>query len=350
MLRRTPAPIRQRIATTTAVIGSVSLALSTTPAVAAAPAERSSAAPGLRLAATVPPPHTLLRPAALRATQIPPDTYTIVAGDTISDIAARYGLRTADVLAANGLDWASVIHPGQSIALTATATAAEAPANEPAPVAEPAAVEHVVTAGDTLWAIATSAGIPLADLLAANGLDSGSIIYPGQSLLVPTPGAASPAPAAAGDAVPLEAEPAAVVTPITGLDAEQSENARIIIAVGRDLGVPDRGIAIALATAMVESWVRNLDWGDRDSLGLFQQRPSMGWGTPDQVRDPYRAARSFFVGSVDENGATTDGLLDIDGWESMDFGAAAQAVQISAYPDRYGVWEQDAYAWLATLG
>lgn len=335
-MRRTPAPIRQRIATTTAVIGSVSLALSTTPAVAAAPAERSSAAPGLRLAATVPPPHTLLRPAALRATQIPPDTYTIVAGDTISDIAARYGLRTADVLAANGLDWASVIHPGQSIALTATATAAEAPANEPAAVAEPAVVEHVVTAGDTLWAIATSAGIPLADLLAANGLYSGSIIYPGQSLLVPTPGAASPA--------------AAVVTPITGLDAEQSENARIIIAVGRDLGVPDRGIAIALATAMVESWVRNLDWGDRDSLGLFQQRPSMGWGTPDEVRDPYRAARSFFVGSVDENGATTDGLLDIDGWESMDFGAAAQAVQISAYPDRYGVWEQDAYAWLATLG
>ena len=80
------------------------------------------------------------------------------------------------------------------------------------------------------------------------------------------------------------------------LDAEQIENARIIIEVGRSRGVSERGIAIALATGMVESWLRNLDWGDRDSLGLFQQRPSTGWGTEDEVRDPYRAAAAFFGG------------------------------------------------------
>lgn len=356
-MRRTPAPIRQRIATTTAVIGSVSLALSTTPAVAA-PAERTlDRAPGLRLAATVPPPHGLLRPATLRpATETVPDGYTIVPGDTISEIAGRFGLRTADVLAANGLDWASVIHPGQTIVL-ASAAPSPAAAEEPAassstePASAPAATARTVTAGDTLWAIATSAGIPLSALLAANGLDASSIIYPGQTLLVPDPGVAA-SPASAGDATPLEAEPVSSATPLetASLDAEQRENARTIIRAGRDLGVSDRGIAIALATAMVESWVRNLDWGDRDSLGLFQQRPSMGWGNTEEVRDPYHAATSFFVGAVDADGATTDGLLDIDGWESMDFGAAAQAVQISAYPDRYGLWEQDAYAWLAALG
>ncbi|WP_279070426.1 hypothetical protein [Microbacterium lacticum] len=134
------------------------------------------------------------------------------------------------------------------------------------------------------------------------------------------------------------------------LDAEQIENARIIIEVGRSRGVSERGIAIALATGMVESWLRNLDWGDRDSLGLFQQRPSTGWGTEDEVRDPYRAAAAFFGGPDDPNGTATRGLLDVPGWEAMDFGAAAQAVQISAHPERYGPWEQQAEEWLATLG
>jgi LysM repeat protein len=177
--------------------------------------------------------------------------------------------------------------------------------------------------------------VSLDALLAANSLASDSIIYPGQALTIPAALAA-----------------AATVTarPDLGLDAEQVANAQLIIQVGRARGVPDRGIAIALATSMVESWIRNLDWGDRDSLGLFQQRPSTGWGSVEQVRDPARAAAAFYGGAGDPNGTATRGLLDIAGWESMAFADAAQAVQISAYPDRYGQWEQQAFAWLAALG
>ena len=144
-------------------------------------------------------------------------------------------------------------------------------------------------------------------------------------------------------------EPAAKAS-ATGLDAAQKENARLIIQVGRELGVPDRGIAIALGTAMQESWIRNLDWGDRDSLGLFQQRPSTGWGTAAQIRDRVRSIKAFYGGPTDPNGSRTRGLLDIPGWQSMSFAQAAQAVQISAYPDRYARWEKPAYAWLAALG
>ena len=216
-----------------------------------------------------------------------------------------------------------------------------APAPAPAPVAT---TTHTIAAGDTLWAIARAHDTTVAALLAANGLADGAIIYPGQTLTIPTaaPAAAS-APAAATPADPATA-------PTVVLDAEQQESARLIIRVGRSLGVSDRGIAIALATAMVESWVRNLDWGDRDSLGLFQQRPSTGWGTEAEVSDRARAAAAFFGGPADPNETRTRGLLDIAGWETMEFGAAAQAVQISAYPERYAPWEPQAYAWLAALG
>lgn len=71
-----------------------------------------------------------------------------------------------------------------------------------------------------------------------------------------------------------------------GWDGEQTANAAVIVAVGAELNVPPRGWVIALATAMQESGLRNLPGGDRDSIGLFQQRPSQGWGTPAQLRDP----------------------------------------------------------------
>lgn len=89
---------------------------------------------------------------------------------------------------------------------------------------------------------------------------------------------------------------------------------------------------------------------DRDSLGIFQQRPSTGWGTPEQIMDADRSTRVFYGGPSDPNGTVTRGLLDIPGWESLSFTAAAQAVQISAYPDKYGQWETQAYAWLALYG
>ena len=74
------------------------------------------------------------------------------------------------------------------------------------------------------------------------------------------------------------------------LTAEQVANAATIAQVGRDRGLPERAVVIALATAQQESRLRNLDYGDRDSLGLFQQRPSSGWGSPEQVQDPVYAA------------------------------------------------------------
>ncbi len=176
-------------------------------------------------------------------------------------------------------------------------------------------------------------------MLAANGFDRASIIYPGQTIVIP-----------AAETVQLVAGTSPAASAPSELDGDQVANAQVIIRVGRELGVTDRGIAIALGTAMQESSLLNLDGGDRDSVGLFQQRPSAGWGTPEEVSDPERAARVFYGGPSDPNGSLTTGLLDIPGWESMSFADAAQAVQISAYPERYAQWEQPAYAWLAAHG
>lgn len=112
--------------------------------------------------------------------------------------------------------------------------------------------------------------------------------------------------------------------PATGirLTGEQLGNARTIAHVGYDRGLPERAVVIALATAMQESRLRNLDHGDRDSLGLFQQRPSQGWGTPEQVQDPVYAAGEFY-----------DGLVQVPAWDTRPLGEAAHAVQRSAYPE-----------------
>ncbi|MFF2567303.1 C40 family peptidase [Streptomyces sp. NPDC058084] len=112
------------------------------------------------------------------------------------------------------------------------------------------------------------------------------------------------------------------------LPAEQIPNAQTIVATGISLDVPKRGQIIALATAMQESRLRNLSGGDRDSLGLFQQRPSQGWGTPDEIRDPVYASEKFYKA-----------LLSVRGWQQMTVTQAAQAVQKSGYPDAYAQWE-----------
>ncbi|MFF7474533.1 NlpC/P60 family protein [Streptomyces sp. NPDC008092] len=117
---------------------------------------------------------------------------------------------------------------------------------------------------------------------------------------------------------------------VSGLDdpEEQIPNAETIQATGIAMKVPARGQIVALATALQESGLRNLDYGDRDSLGLFQQRPSQGWGTPAEVRDPVHASTKFY-----------EGLLKVKGWQSMTITQAAQAVQKSGYRDAYAKWE-----------
>jgi hypothetical protein len=149
--------------------------------------------------------------------------------------------------------------------------------------------------------------------------------------------------------VPDVCDPAQPVAAVAGLDAEQSRHAGVITAVGQQAGVPPYGLQIALATAIQESGLRNLPYGDRDSLGLFQQRPSTGWGTAEQVMDPVYAAQAFFGGPTGPNGGEPPGLLDIDGWADVPLTQAAQAVQRSAFPDAYARWEDDAAAWLTDL-
>jgi len=114
-------------------------------------------------------------------------------------------------------------------------------------------------------------------------------------------------------------------------DPTQVGNAATIIAVGAQRGVPARGWVIAVATAMQESSLRNLPGGDRDSVGLFQQRPSQGWGTPAQLLDPVYAASKFYAK-----------LVTISGWQTMPLTEAAQAVQNSGTPDDYADDEPDA--------
>jgi hypothetical protein len=180
------------------------------------------------------------------------------------------------------------------------------------------------------------------------------VIFPGQSIVLPDGGVTIDAEPVA-DVTPLPASPAPaparapVPAPIVPLTDEMRVNAAIIVQVGRGEGVDDQGLVIALAAAMQESGLRNLPAGDRDSLGLFQQRPSMGWGSPEQILDPATAARSFFGGADNPHAGLTRGLLDIDGWQSMSVTQAAQAVQRSSAPDSYAQWEASARAWLSQL-
>jgi hypothetical protein len=118
---------------------------------------------------------------------------------------------------------------------------------------------------------------------------------------------------------------------VVDLDPEQMANAATIAAVGITRKVPPRAIVVALAAAQQESKLYNLPEGDRDSVGLFQQRPSQGWGSQGQILDPRYSAGKFF-----------DALVKVPGWETMQLATAAQAVQKSGHPSAYQRWEDQA--------
>ncbi|MCU1562412.1 MAG: hypothetical protein JWN05_791 [Arthrobacter sp.] len=125
------------------------------------------------------------------------------------------------------------------------------------------------------------------------------------------------------------------------LATDQAANAALITAVAIRRGLPARAASIALATALQESKLRNIDYGDKagpDSRGLFQQRPSQGWGTTEQVMEPYYASNAFY-----------DALVKVSGYESMNITDAAQRVQRSAYPDAYAKHEGVARAFASAL-
>ncbi|MFE0811402.1 heavy metal transporter [Streptomyces sp. NPDC058794] len=119
---------------------------------------------------------------------------------------------------------------------------------------------------------------------------------------------------------------------------EQAVNAATITAVGTARDLPERAVTIALATALQESTLRNIDHGDRDSLGLFQQRPSQGWGTPQEIMDPAYSAGMFY-----------DHLVEVPDYTRLPLTVAAQRVQRSGFPDAYAKHEPDAALLAAAL-
>nr|WP_245675484.1 hypothetical protein [Micromonospora halophytica] len=190
-----------------------------------------------------------------------------------------------------------------------------------------------------------------ADERASRSLDRGA--SPLAAPVTPIP-AATPSPAATRKPKP-KPKPVRPVRPrpVAGLTQAQMDNAKVIVDVGVDMGVPRRGLVVAIATAMQESNLYNLasdvlpesfdhphqgSGSDHDSVGLFQQRPSSGWGTVAQLMRPAYAAGAFYTA-----------LLEVPGWRDMSVTAAAQAVQISAFPDAYAKHEQRATTVVAAL-
>lgn len=122
------------------------------------------------------------------------------------------------------------------------------------------------------------------------------------------------------------------------LSAEQAMNASIIVSESIRRGLPARAATIALATAMQESRLQNIDYGDRDSVGLFQQRPSQDWGTVEQIMNPWYSSGQFY-----------DHLVRVRNWQSGDINDVAQAVQRSGVPDGYRKHVESAKVWASVL-
>ena len=123
------------------------------------------------------------------------------------------------------------------------------------------------------------------------------------------------------------------------LDPEQRAIVEQIIAIGKQRGLPPRAWQIAIQAGMTESRLHNLHYGDRDSLGIFQMRPSQGWGSVAQVTDPVYQINKFY-----------DVLLGIPSWETRRPGDIAQAIERSAFPTRYHQWEPLAVHTISAVG
>ena len=122
------------------------------------------------------------------------------------------------------------------------------------------------------------------------------------------------------------------------LSADQADNAALIALTAAHRGLPARAATIGIATALQESRMINIDYGDRDSVGLFQQRPSQGWGTVEQIMDPVYSTGKFY-----------DGLVRVPGYTELPVTEAAQAVQRSGFPDAYAQHEPRSRAWASAL-
>jgi LysM repeat protein len=303
-----------------------------------------------------------------------PIEHLVEPGETLASIANFYGIDLNNLLSANGFNESSLVYGGQMIKLripgapitpetnplarSADTFQAEGTSSDQAPLGvnslgtnsmgavagglnsqdphRPSDVcqthgFHTVKTGESVSKIAAVYGLSTQSILSANNLSWTSMIYVGQKLIIPGVHEIKFCP-------DLEA-----------MTAEMKSNAAVIYKVGRELNVSDYGIVIALAAAMQESNLRNLSYGDRDSVGLFQQRPSAHWGQVEQIMNPEYAARAFFGGKTSPTYGAARGLLDIKDWSSKSLTEAAQAVQVSAYPNAYAKWEASAWVWLDQL-
>jgi hypothetical protein len=180
--------------------------------------------------------------------------------------------------------------------------------------------------------------VPATEPVTATAAEApGATVPAADPALAAAPVEAAPAPAPAKPPAPTDAQlhPVGITAAQQSFEpsAEQLANAKAIVDAGKAMNLPPRAWVIAVATAAQESTLQNLghlgDRNDHDSQGLFQQRPSTGWGTPEQITDPNYAATAFY-----------SGLKDVGGWDSMPLTEAAQTVQVSAYPDHYAKWEK----------
>lgn len=154
-------------------------------------------------------------------------------------------------------------------------------------------------------------------------------------------------------------------TTVTVNRVQLTRAATIITVGGKTVGVSRGGIVVALMAALTESGLRMLanraaypesasypndgDGSDHDSLGMFQMRPQSGWGTVAQLMDPNYQAAAFYGGTTGPNHGSPRGLLDVPGWQALPLGAAAQTVEVSAFPNRYAAYEPVARTILTTL-
>jgi len=309
--------------------------------------------------------------------------YVIQSGDTIASVALRLGISENSLKEANELDESASLIAGDVLRIPGTRQVTAPRAIPAIQAANAASQSRVVWAnlqsGSSQDGANTSAQLASVSADGENDTDADSesateVVDPlaveipaAPKLRVVKPPPPPPPPKAAAPVAPKtsssspsssSSQSAPAPTPRQPASGNvvqlrhdwQREHARIVIRVGRDLGVPDYGIVIALATAMQESSFRNIRTAlDHDSLGLFQQRPYW-WGTPEQLTDPVYATTVFFTGVRMPDVGFSRGLLGVSGWQSLPLTVAAQRVQRSAHPDAYAKWEASAWAWLAELG
>lgn len=306
--------------------------------------------------------------------------YVIQSGDTVSSLAVRFGISQGSLLHANSIGADTTLIAGDILRIPGT-RATTAPRAIPAlhaaaaqsrvvwanidtpaasPVKEPSGGQiALVSSTPETTEDETAAPEAVQDPLSVEIADAPAlrVVKKAPPPPPPPPPPAAKAPEQRSSSNSSQSTPAPEPAPrqpvsgnVTRLNSSQQEHARTVIRVGRDLGVPDYGIVIALATAMQESSFRNISRAvDHDSLGLFQQRP-WWWGTPEQLVDPSYATTVFFTGVRGPNGGFSRGLLGVSGWQNLPLTVAAQRVQLSAHPDAYAKWEASAWAWLQELG